>query len=99
MNNFLSSNEWQYRLARTIVQGIVGVLIANLDMLIGLTAIPAELKPMIVALVMAVLSPVMAALGKPVEIQQGYNIDTEELFEDAEVVDDGYDCPNQEAEQ
>ena len=27
MNDFLNSNEWQWRLARTVVQGVIGVLI------------------------------------------------------------------------
>ena len=31
MNKFLSSNATGYRLARTILQGIIGVVIANLD--------------------------------------------------------------------
>ena len=64
MKKFLSSNEAIYRLLRTIAQGIVGVLIANLDVLIGQFAFEPSLKPMIVALVMAVLSPVMAMLGE-----------------------------------
>lgn len=63
MNDFLKSNSWQMRLARTILQGIIGVLIANIDLLIGYTAIPQELRPVIVGVVMAVLSPVMAMLG------------------------------------
>ena len=64
MDKFLTSNDWKYRLLRTIVQGILGVVIANLDLILGFTAIDASLKPMIVALVMAVLSPVMALLGQ-----------------------------------
>ena len=28
MNEFLASNEWQWRLLRTIVQGVLGVIIA-----------------------------------------------------------------------
>lgn len=63
MKTFLTSNEAKYRLLRTIVQGIIGVLVANLDLLIGYTAIPAELRPVITGLVMAILSPIMAALG------------------------------------
>lgn len=66
MNEFLKSNETKYRLARTIVQGVIGVLIANVDLLIGMFQIPMELKPVIVAIVMAVLSPIMSELG-------GYN--------------------------
>ena len=63
MNTLLTSNETKYRLIRTIIQGIIGVIIANLDLIIGMFTIPAELKPVIVALVMAVLSPVMSELG------------------------------------
>ena len=63
MNTFLSSNEAKYRLLRTILQGIIGVIIANLDLLVGLAPIPPEVKPLIVALVMACLSPIMAYMG------------------------------------
>ena len=63
MSKFLTSNDWKYRLLRTIVQGILGVIIANIDLILGTFAIDPAMKPMVVALVMAVLSPVMAALG------------------------------------
>ena len=63
MKEFLTSNEPRYRLARTIVQGIIGVLIANLDLLIGLTPIEPALKPVITGVVMAILSPLMAMMG------------------------------------
>ena len=63
MKEFLTSNEPRYRLARTIVQGIIGVLIANLDLLVGLTPIEPALRPVITGLVMAVLSPIMAMMG------------------------------------
>ena len=64
MTKFLKSNETKYRLLRTIAQGIIGVLIANVDILVEGLTIPTEYKTMIVALVMAVLSPVMSELGK-----------------------------------
>lgn len=64
MKTFLNSNETLYRLLRTILQGIIGVLIANVDLLVGSFAIPVAYKPMIVALVMAVLSPIMSELGQ-----------------------------------
>lgn len=63
MKEFLTSNEPKYRLARTIVQGIIGVLVANIDLLIGMTPIPPAIKPVITGLVMAVLSPIMAMMG------------------------------------
>ena len=63
MDKFLTSNDWKYRLLRTIIQGVLGVIVANLDLILGTVAIDPSLKPMIVALVMAVLSPIMALLG------------------------------------
>ena len=63
MKEFLTSNEPKYRLARTIVQGIIGVLVANIDLLIGMTPIPPVIKPVITGLVMAILSPIMAMMG------------------------------------
>lgn len=67
MSEFLSGNEWYWRLARTVVQGVLGVLVANLDLLVGTMALAPEWKALVVALVMAVLSPVMAEIGKHVE--------------------------------
>lgn len=64
MKNFLSSNESKYRLLRTIVQGVIAVLIANLDVLFGFFTISPELKAVIVAVIMAILSPIMAEIGK-----------------------------------
>jgi len=64
MDKFLKSNETRYRLLRTIAQGIIGVVIANIDLLLSGLTIPVEYKPMIVALVMAILSPIMSELGK-----------------------------------
>ena len=63
MREFLTSNEPRYRLARTIVQGLIGVLIANLDLLVGMAPIEPALRPVITGLVMAVLSPIMAMMG------------------------------------
>lgn len=62
MNTFLTSNTPLFRLLRTIVQGIIGVIIANADVLVG-GHIEDPYKAVIVALVMAILSPVMASLG------------------------------------
>ena len=63
MNTFLTSNEWQYRLLRTIIQGILGVVVANLDLIVGACVLDPSQRALVVALVMAVLSPIMAALG------------------------------------
>ena len=60
----LSSNEWQYRLLRTIIQGVIGVLVANLDLIVSKLNFDPATKTMMVALCMAVLSPVMAEIGR-----------------------------------
>lgn len=64
MEKFLSSNSLTFRLLRTIFQGIIGVIIANADLLSSSFNIPSEYKPFIVALVMCILSPIMKVLGE-----------------------------------
>ena len=66
-NDFLHSNDTKWRLARTIVQGIIGVFISNLDLIIGEFNIDPAFKPAITALVMSILSPIMSELGKTKE--------------------------------
>lgn len=74
MTEFLTGNEWWW-LARTVAQGVLGVLVANLDLLVGTLALAPEWRALVVALVMAVLLPVMAEVGKHVapagEIEEG----------------------------
>lgn len=63
MNKLLISNGAKYRLLRTIIQGVIGVIIANLDYIVGVFSWPVGIKAIIVALVMAILSPIMAEIG------------------------------------
>ena len=63
MNTFLTSNETKYRLLRTIIQGILMVLAANLDLFVSYIQIDPAMKPIIVAVGMAILSPIMSELG------------------------------------
>ena len=63
MNEFLTSNDPKYRCARTIVQGVIGVIIAQLPQILGLYPLDPVWTATIVALTMAVLSPIMAMLG------------------------------------
>lgn len=82
MNTILSSNEAKYRLIRTIIQGVIGVLIANLDLIVGAFHFDTGVKALIVAIVMAILSPIMAALGSSEmdkdEVPHGYFEDMED---------------------
>ena len=68
MEKFLAGNEWQWRLLRTVVQGVLGVFIANIDLIIGFGVLDPTMRALAVAFVMAVLSPIMAALGGGEEI-------------------------------
>lgn len=63
-NDFLHSNDTKWRLLRTVVQGIVGVLISNVDLIIEGLQIDPAFKGAITALIMAILSPIMSELGK-----------------------------------
>jgi len=63
MVDFLNGNEWYWRLARTVAQGVIGVVVANLDLIVGWCVMDPSVRTPVVAPVMAVLSPVMAELG------------------------------------
>ena len=85
MNTFLTSNEAKYRLARTILQGIIGIIIANIDLIAGQVILDPAQRAVVVALVMAVLSPLMAALGQTTL----YNSAVEGIKADGRGEDDG----------
>ena len=80
MQKFLSSNDTRFRLARTILQGVVGVLIANIDLLVSAWNFAPQTKAFIVALVMAVLSPIMSELGVATDVDE----DDESIYEECE---------------
>lgn len=70
LDHFLNCNDATCRIARTIVQGVLGVLVANLDTIMGYVGLDATSKTLVVALVMAVLTPIMAEIGKHVEMSE-----------------------------
>ena len=84
MDKFLNSNETIYRLGRTIVQGILGVIVANLDFIVGYGHFSTGTRAIIVALVMAVLSPIMSELGAHIS-----PVDDED--DEDEIEDEDYD--------
>lgn len=71
MSEFLNSNECGWRLLRTVAQGVLGVVVANIDLLVGVAVLEPTWRALVVALVMAVLSPVMAELGKAGATEEG----------------------------
>ena len=64
MNRFLTDNTPRMRLLRTIIQGVIGVAIAQLPAIVNGTQLDPAWAAAIVALAMAVLSPIMAMLGE-----------------------------------
>ena len=64
LERFLTDNSTEMRLLRTIIQGLLGVIIANMDIIVSKIVIDPAWKPIIVACVMAILSPIMSEIGK-----------------------------------
>lgn len=62
MSVFLTSNEWPWRLARTVALGVLGVVVANLDLIVGCAVLDPAWRVVVVALVMAVLSTIIVEL-------------------------------------
>lgn len=62
MKWFLESNDTTARLLRTIAEAIIGVLVANIDVLFSGFQIPAEAKTLIVGLTVAIMSPILAQI-------------------------------------
>ena len=69
LNDFLTSNDTRMRLVRTIVQGLVSVLIVAVPLLMGGVIHDATWASIATAAIMCVLSPFMSMLrtGSPEE--------------------------------
>lgn len=96
MDKFLTSNETSYRLARTILQGIIGVLMANLDVIFTALHFTGSEKAMIAALTMAVLSPIMGAISSNGEEIKAYDYETSDVREDIEAKSDSDSVADEE---
>lgn len=63
-----ASNTALAKCTRTIVHGIISTIITFLpDLIAGCEVIPNNVKPIVVPMLMSVLSPIQASLGKEVE--------------------------------
>lgn len=70
-----SSNTSGAKCTRTIAQGIVGAFVAYApDLIAGCTVIPVEYKALVVACVMAILSPIQAQLGECDDVPEGKHV-------------------------
>ena len=71
MSNFfewlLRSNSTGARVLRTVIQGVLSVVLSSLPEIIGLFQLDPVVQSLVVAALMAILSPIMAELGKGVE--------------------------------
>ena len=67
MEWLLTSNSTVARILRTSIQGVLGVIFAELPQIVGLFDLPDWASALIVAAVMAILSPIMSELGKHIE--------------------------------
>lgn len=71
MGNFfewlLRSNSTGARVLRTVLQGVISVFLSALPDIIGLFNMDPVVQSLVVAALMAILSPIMAELGKGVE--------------------------------
>lgn len=51
------------RLERTIIQGVIGAFIAAFPQMVGLLTLPEWATALVVAVVMAIIAPIMKAIG------------------------------------
>ena len=72
MNTFFSKNTPLFKFLRTMVQALIGLVIANADMIVSSLEIPDAYRPFIVPVVMAILAPIMAQLKK----SETYDLET-----------------------
>lgn len=66
MEKFFTSNETKYKLLRTIVEAVLGVFLANLDYIVGLAKLTPEMRALVCAFIVAILSPIISEIGKAV---------------------------------
>lgn len=64
LDKFFHSNDWLWRLGRTIVQGIFAVIIK------ALASGTFNVQDLIIPIVMCILSPIMAEMGKTKQVTE-----------------------------
>lgn len=64
---FLGSNDLTARLLRTIVESVFSFLLVNVDVLFAQWTIPADLKLVIMGVLVAIISPILASLRQKSE--------------------------------
>ena len=80
---FFESNSWGGRLARTIVQAVIGFVLAYVNDLVALLNIGESTQALIVAAVMAILAPIMQMIGE--RMQQETAVGAHEKEDESDV--------------
>lgn len=65
MDKLLTSNSAAYRTLRTIIQGVIGAILAYLS--IAAANAPEIVAMLIIPVAMAILSPIMGMMGESIE--------------------------------
>lgn len=63
MKTLFSKNTTLYKTLRAILQGVIGLIIVNIDLLVGFVHIDPSLKPFLATLVVVILTPIMSEMG------------------------------------
>lgn len=69
LDRFLNDNCTSMRFARTVVQGVIAALVVFVPTAVGYFQLAPEVASLVTAVVMAVLSPLMAMLRKTDKIE------------------------------
>ncbi len=60
LDRFLNSNDMSMRLLRTILEGVIGVILVAVPVIIGLWNLSPEMASILTAIIVAILSPILA---------------------------------------
>lgn len=62
LDNFLNSNSMAMRLLRTILEGVVGVILVAVPVMVGWWSLSPEAASILTAIIVAIFSPILAML-------------------------------------
>lgn len=73
LERFINSNALSMRLLRTILEGVLAVVVVAVPLAVGLLQLSPEAASVVTAIVVAVLSPCLALLktGNPEDAKEG----------------------------
>ena len=66
MEQFLTSNDTKWKLLRTIVEAVLGMIVSNVDYIAGCVIMEPHVRALVCAFVVAIISPILSEIGKKV---------------------------------